>query len=75
MTFTDHTLKAEHGLVTRIGAALANLRAERKARAQRNAVYRSTLRELQALTPRELADVGVAPSDIEDIARRAAYGQ
>lgn len=75
MAFAEHTLKTESGLVRRLGAAISDFRAERKARAQRNAVYRKTLRELRALTPRELADVGLAHSDIEDIARQAAYGQ
>jgi uncharacterized protein YjiS (DUF1127 family) len=35
-------------------------------------VYRETVRELQSLSERELADLGVHRSDIRDIARQAA---
>ena len=42
--------------------------------AQRRAVYRRTLRELKALSVRELADLGLHPSIIEEVAREAAFG-
>ncbi len=37
-------------------------------------VYLRTLRELMSCTDRELDDLGIARSDIEDIARQAAQG-
>ncbi len=36
--------------------------------------YRSTVRELSALSSRDLADMGIHRADIHDIARQAAYG-
>jgi len=47
------------------------LEMRRETRARR-AVYNQTFRELSALTRRELDDIGVARSDISDIAREAA---
>jgi uncharacterized protein YjiS (DUF1127 family) len=34
--------------------------------------YNRTVAELQALSARELADLGIAPGDIKSIARQAA---
>jgi uncharacterized protein YjiS (DUF1127 family) len=34
--------------------------------------YRETVRELQGLSPRELSDLGISPSDIGRLAREAA---
>ncbi|MGO4853528.1 DUF1127 domain-containing protein [Phaeovulum sp. W22_SRMD_FR3] len=50
-------------LVTRIGEARA-----------RRAVYTQTLRELNALTTRELNDLGISRSMITRVAQDAAYG-
>ena len=36
-------------------------------------VYRTTLRELQNLSAREMADIGINPSNIRSIAYEAAY--
>ncbi len=36
--------------------------------------YRSTVRELSALSSRDLADMGIQRADIHAIARQAAYG-
>lgn len=41
----------------------------------RNAVYRQTVRELNQLTERELADLGIHRSSIQKIAHEAAYGR
>lgn len=41
---------------------------------RRRAVYRQTLRELNALTPRDMQDLGLHQADIARIAREAAYG-
>ena len=35
--------------------------------------YRASVRELQQLTDRELNDLGIVRSDIETVARQAAY--
>lgn len=37
--------------------------------------YHRTCRELYALGARELDDIGIAPWQIPEIARRAAYGR
>ena len=41
----------------------------------RRAVYRQTVRELEQLSTRDLADLGISRSSIEQIARVAAYGE
>ena len=42
---------------------------------QRRQVYRTTVSELQALSNRELADLGIYRGDITAMARKAAYGK
>jgi uncharacterized protein YjiS (DUF1127 family) len=37
-------------------------------------VYEKTVRDLKALSNRELADLGIARLNIEDVARVAAFG-
>lgn len=62
---------AQGGLAERVSdffAALAEARARR-------AVYRQTLRELKALSGRELADLGIPRSTITRVALEAAYGK
>lgn len=49
---------------------LANLRSA----ITRRALYRRTVRELSALSNRELADLGLNPSIIERVAHESAYG-
>lgn len=41
----------------------------------RRAVYNRTLGELDRMTDRDLADIGISRVQIEDIARAAAYGK
>lgn len=41
----------------------------------RNAVYRQTIRELNSLTERDLADLGIHRSMITRVAMEAAYGK
>ena len=53
---------------------LAGMRAELADAAAKRKVYRTTLTELQSLSARDLADLGIAPSSIEEIAYEAAYG-
>ncbi|RJL18352.1 DUF1127 domain-containing protein [Paracoccus siganidrum] len=40
----------------------------------RRAVYRQTVRELNALTARDLNDLGISRSMIPSLAREAAWG-
>ncbi len=54
---------------------LAPLRGDLRARYEAWKVYRTTVRELSALSNRELADLGVSRSGIDEIAREAAYGE
>ena len=62
---------ADAGLFGRFNAFLADYRAARK----RYAVYRETLGELNALSDRDLADMGMHRSMLEDVAKAAAYGK
>lgn len=41
---------------------------------ERRAVFARTVRELNALTDRELADLGISRFSIRDVAAQAAYG-
>ena len=52
--------------------AYKNELAERHAK---NRVYRETLVELQALTGRELADLGMTRGNLKSVAYEAAYGK
>lgn len=70
MTYVNTSVKRTSGLWDRLMATLAEARAAQ----HRRALYTRTLRELQALTDRELSDLGIARIQIEDVAREAAYG-
>jgi uncharacterized protein YjiS (DUF1127 family) len=43
--------------------------------AARRATYQQTQRELNSLTDRELADLGMVRNNIDAVARSAAYGK
>ncbi|HRK42612.1 MAG TPA: DUF1127 domain-containing protein [Gemmobacter sp.] len=58
-----------------LGDLFANISANVKAALTRRAVYSRTLAELNALTDRDLADLGVSRHQIADLAREAAYGK
>lgn len=53
----------------------ANVSVNVKAALARRAIYSRTLAELNALTDRDLADLGVSRHQIGDLAREAAYGK
>lgn len=55
------------------GARVANLFNGLRARRAQYAVYRETLRELEALSDRELIDLGITRGEIRGIAYQAAY--
>lgn len=71
MAYANSTHAAHGGFGDRLGMLV---RAVKEAVAQRR-VYNQTLRELNALTQRELADLGIHRSSIGRIASEAAYGK
>lgn len=67
---TAHNASAPTGLLGRIEGFIEG---RREALAKRR-VYRETLRELQALSNRDLADLGISPANLHSVAYQAAYG-
>lgn len=72
---TAHTAYAGRGLLA--GAAFAPTRwfAEFHQAWTRLRAYRDTLAELDAMSERELADIGINRHSIREIAREAVYGK
>lgn len=70
MAYVSGIRGIEVGLADRAAAFLGGLRDNRR----RYRMYRQTVRELTALTDRELADLGIHRSSISAIAMEAAYG-
>ncbi|CUH76252.1 DUF1127 domain-containing protein [Tropicibacter naphthalenivorans] len=66
---TDISINAQGGLAARVAAAIATLRGNMA----RRKVFKETLRELNALSNRELADLGMGRSEIRRVAYQAAY--
>lgn len=71
MAFVNTTRVAHTGFGERFATMIADLR---KAMAQR-AIFRRTVRELKALSNRELGDLGIHRSMITRLAHEAAYGK
>ncbi|SLN35383.1 hypothetical protein AQS8620_01227 [Aquimixticola soesokkakensis] len=69
MAYASNIRTVETGL--RLPALFKGL-GERFARYQ---VYRSTLNELNTLSTRELADLGISAANVRAIAYQAAYGE
>lgn len=46
-----------------------------KAARVRRTIYTQVLAELNTMTDRDLADIGISRLEIRDVARRAAYGK
>ncbi len=57
------------------GQSIRNLRTSLTERWSRYATFRTTRNELDALSDRELADLGIARGSIHGIAEFAAYGE
>lgn len=55
------------------GAKLAQIWADIKAASAKRALYRETIRELNTLSNRELADLGIARCEIPRIAYETSY--
>ena len=58
-----------------LGVKLTDLRARLSETFAKRKIYNTTFRELDRLTDRELADLGIARSLIRQIAYDAAYGK
>jgi uncharacterized protein YjiS (DUF1127 family) len=71
MAYVNTSRAASLSLADRFPGFIANL----KATFARRAVYMQTVRELDALTDRELADLGISRLDVPTLAREAAYGK
>ncbi|WP_424941821.1 DUF1127 domain-containing protein [Aliiroseovarius crassostreae] len=69
MAYATEILNARVGFVDRLIARFADLK---DAMAKR-AIYRETVKELNALSTRELDDLGIARGEIQHIAYKAAY--
>ncbi|WP_343079077.1 DUF1127 domain-containing protein [Ostreiculturibacter nitratireducens] len=54
---------------------IQNLLEALSVRRRQYAVYRTTRAELEAMTDRDLSDIGLSRYDIEAVAREAAYGK
>lgn len=61
--------EASNGLFDRFASLFSTV----KLAAQRRRIYSQTLRELNDLTDRDLADLGINRLSISDIAREASY--
>jgi uncharacterized protein YjiS (DUF1127 family) len=71
MAYTYSIRAAGTGISDRLTAAMKSVQA---ALVQRR-MFGQTFRELNALTDRELADLGIHRADIRRIAAQAAYGK
>lgn len=71
MAYVNTTRVAKPSVADRMAGLFAGF----SAMVQRRRIYGQTLRELRALTDRELSDLGMHRSAISDIAREAAYGK
>lgn len=72
MTYATHTDRAAGG--PSIWQRLSDLAASAARRRALHRSYRSTARELAAMSNRDLTDIGIHRADIHAIARQAAYG-
>ncbi len=68
MAFISTTVRP--AISERIQSALADLREHRT----RRALYRRTVNELEVLSDRDLADLGISRFSISDLARKHAFG-
>ena len=71
MAYVNSTRVAPNGLADRFAALVKSA----KTALNKRRVYAQTVRELNALSDRELLDLGLHKSMIVDVAREAAYGK
>lgn len=70
MAYVNNTRSASPALSAEVGGILKSI----KVAIERRAVYARTVRELNSLSDRELADLGISRVSIRDVAAQAAYG-
>ncbi|MDE9449398.1 DUF1127 domain-containing protein [Aliiroseovarius sp. Z3] len=70
MTYATEIVSAPVSIADRMAARIAVWKEQLEQRAQ----YRETVRELNALSDRELNDLGLGRSSIRFVARMAVYG-
>lgn len=72
MTYATHS---GHAVATiSIRQRLSELATSFGHRRAQTRVYHATVRELSAMSNRDLTDIGIHPADIHTIARQMAYG-
>ena len=71
MTTTTET----RSFVANLGDQVATVRARMADASARRKVYRTTLAELDSLSNRDLADLGLSRSMLKSVALEAAYGK
>ena len=71
MAFVNTTRAAQPAFGDRFAAVLETLRTAMA----RRAIYRQTVRELRALSDKDLGDLGIHRSEIRRMAIEAAYGK
>lgn len=71
MAYMNTTRTAQLGLSDRFAQIVKSV----KVAMQRRQIYGRTVRELNALSNRELTDLGIHRAMISQIAREAAYGK
>ena len=71
MTIAISRRSVDSGLMTRIADKLSGLHLM----IARRRIYMQTVRELDALSARELSDLGILRSDIRRLAAEVAYGK
>lgn len=70
MAYVNATRSSQISLIQRVLAATSGITAALRQRQ----VYLSTLRELNSLSDRDLADLGIHRASLGEIAYEAAYG-
>lgn len=73
MAYVLSNRSASNGLG--LGTRLAEIARDLAGAWRAHLVYRQSLAELQALSPRELADLGLTPPMLRSVALEAAYGK
>ena len=71
MAYVNSTRSLNFGLADRLG----NIAKSVKLALRRRRMFNQTVRELNVLSDRELADLGIHASMIKEIATQAAYGK
>lgn len=71
MAYVNTTRAAKSSLADRFGGIFAGF----GAMIQRRRIYDQTLRELSALSDRDLSDLGMNREMVSAVAREAAYGR